>query len=125
MEHTQPMPAEITPALQQRIEAFREEHAGDELGGVASRVLFEDERVRIWEMTLEPGECSDLHRHDHDYYLAILSGDLVAGVGHEDFGVWHVPKAGNTIGLGKGATEWAVNVGQETYREILIELKDS
>jgi quercetin dioxygenase-like cupin family protein len=125
MKHTQPVPAEITPAIEQRISAFREKHANDELGGVASRVVFEDARVRIWEMTLEPGECSDLHVHEHDYYLAILSGDLVAGVGRDDFGVWHVPEGGNTIGLARGATEWAFNVGEVTYREILIELKDT
>jgi SAM-dependent methyltransferase len=33
---------------------------------VGSAVLFENDRVRVWEMTLDPGETCDLHRHRHD-----------------------------------------------------------
>ena len=70
-----------------------------------------------------------LHRHDHEYYLVIDSGDLVAGVcpkgGPMDFFVGKVPKGGNTVRVPKGNTEWAYNVGNETYHEILIELLDT
>src|SRR5207249_9172710 len=48
------------------------------LGGVASRVLFENERVRIWEMDLAPGASSDVHRHDVDYVLVQIEGDRIA-----------------------------------------------
>ena len=34
------------------------------LGEVATKVLFENDRVRVWEMRLEPGESSPVHRHD-------------------------------------------------------------
>jgi quercetin dioxygenase-like cupin family protein len=124
MKHTTPVPAEITPELKQRIDAFREAHRGDALGGVASRVIFEDDKVKIWEMVLEPGEGSDLHTHEHDYYLAILEGDLIAGVWKDSEGVWYVPPEGNTVSNAKGGTEWAFNVGEKTYREILVELKE-
>ena len=49
-----------------RLERFREAHRNDPLGGVGGSVLWEDERVKIWELVLEPGEASALHRHDHD-----------------------------------------------------------
>ena len=94
-----------------------------------TRVLFEDDKVRIWEMKLEPGEHSDLHRHDHDYYLCIFSGDLVAGIppkgGPMDPFVGKIPPIGNTVGIPKGGTEWALNVGEKTYHEILVELKNT
>ena len=125
MKHTPPEIVESTPEITQRIEAFRAAHAGEPLGGVASRVLFEDERVRIWEMTLEPGEASALHHHEHDYYLAISSGDLIAGVGEDSFNVFRIPEEGNTVGVSHGGTEWAYNVGEKTYREVLFELKDT
>ena len=80
MRYTEPEYAEITPELSERLEKFREEHADDPMGGVGTQVLFEDDNVRIWEMRLEPGEHSDLHHHEHDYYLAVFSGDLVAGI---------------------------------------------
>ena len=127
MRHTEPEYAELTPDLRERLEKFRAEHANDELGGVGTRVLFEDDDVRIWEMELEPGAHSDLHHHEHDYYLVIDSGDLVAGIPPKDsamdFFVGKVPPEGNTVRVPKGGTEWALNVGQKRYHEILIELK--
>jgi mannose-6-phosphate isomerase-like protein (cupin superfamily) len=129
MKFSVPEFVELTPAMRERLEKFREEHANDPIGNVADRVLFEDERVRIWEMKLEPGEASDLHHHQHDYYLIILSGDLVAGVTPKgspmDSFVGKVPAAGNTVPVPKGGTEWAYNVGKKTYYEFLIELKNT
>ncbi len=128
MEFSVPEYAEMTPELKERIEKFRAEHKDDPIGGVGSRVLFEDDHVRIWEMKLEPGEASDLHHHAHDYYLIILSGDLVAGVPPEGMGdpfVGKIPEKGNTVPVPKGGTEWAFNVGTKTYYEFLVELKNT
>ena len=50
---------EPTPQLRARLEQFREDHEGDPVGDIATRVLFEDDRVRIWELHLEPGEASE------------------------------------------------------------------
>ena len=113
--------------MKARIEHFREEHADDPLGGIGGQVIFEDDRVRMWELVLEPGEASALHRHDHDYYLIVLEGDYVAGVTPpgspvEPF-VGRVPEAGNIVSVPKGGLEWAFNVGEKTYREVIVELK--
>jgi len=127
MIHTEPEYVDITPELQERLEKFRKERTGDPVGNVADTVLYEDDDVRIWEMTLQPGEHSDLHHHEHEYFLVIDSGDLVAGVmpegGPMDWFVGKVPPQGNTVRVPKGNTEWAFNVGEKTYHEILIELK--
>ena len=129
MIHTEPDFLEVTPAQKERMDRFYEEHKDDKLGNIASRVLFEDHHVRIWEMKLEPGEASDKHHHDHDFYLVILQGDLIAGVTPEDSEVENfvarVPKDGNTVPIPKGGTEWAFNIGNETFHEVLIELKDT
>jgi quercetin dioxygenase-like cupin family protein len=127
MIHSPPEFVDITEEMRARLARFREEHENDPLGGVGGTVLWEDDRVKIWELVLEPGESSDLHRHDHDYYLVIMEGDFVAGVsknqGDVPFFVGKVPAKGNTVSIPKGATEWAYNVGEKTYREILVELK--
>ena len=127
MIHTTPEFIDLTPEMQARIDRFREEHRDDPIGNVAGTLLWEDDRVKVWELVLEPGEASDLHRHDHDYYLVIMEGDLVAGVSPAQSDVpsfvGKVPPQGNTVAIPKGATEWALNVGDKTYREILVELK--
>jgi hypothetical protein len=127
--YSEPQYGELTPELREQLDKFREEHKDDPMGGVGSNILFEDDNVRIWDLVLAPGEASDLHHHEHDYYLVILSGDVVAGVPPKDSGmdpfIGVIPEGGNTVPVPKGGTEWAVNIGKETYSEILIELKNT
>jgi hypothetical protein len=100
------------------------------LGDVATKLLFENERVRIWEMRLAPGEEGDVHRHDLDYVLVQIEGDRMAVVPEPDSGGSYRRYLeadvfpGNAIFIGRGGIEKARNVGRERYREILIELKD-
>jgi beta-alanine degradation protein BauB len=94
------------------------------LGDVGTSVLMENDRVKIWEMDLAPGEESAEHRHDMDYILVILEGDRVAGIstdGRDD--IYADVQPGLTVYMNKGGTEIARNIGAKRYREILIELK--
>lgn len=126
---TAPVFIDLTPEMKARLDKFRDEHEGDPLGNVGGRIIFEDDRVRMWELILEPGEASDFHRHDYDYYLIIFEGDYVAGVTPKESSVesfvGKVPEAGNTVSIPKGGIEWAYNVGEQTYREVIVELKQS
>jgi mannose-6-phosphate isomerase-like protein (cupin superfamily) len=106
--------------------AFRAAHAGAVLGPVAGSILFEDQRVRVWSMTLAPGEASPLHHHDVDYLIVLVAGDRIAAVPGPDSPLPAREAAvtpGRTVFLRAGETEWAVNTGSSEYREILIELK--
>ena len=103
---------------------------GSEEGPGGGPLLFENERVRIWEMALEPGERSPLHTHALDYLLIQIEGDRIAVEPHpasageyrEFFETDVVP--GAAIFLERGGVEWAVNTGNRHWREICIELKD-
>jgi mannose-6-phosphate isomerase-like protein (cupin superfamily) len=98
---------------------------GKVLGDVATKLLSENERVKIWEMDLAPGEESAEHRHDLDYILVILEGDKIAAIctdGRDNIDAEVHP--GLTVFVPKGGTEIAKNTGQGRYYEILIELKD-
>jgi hypothetical protein len=100
------------------------------LGDVATRLLFENERVRVWQMKLEPDAESATHRHDLDYLLVQVAGDRIAAVPEPDSRGPYTEyfesdvKPGRTVFISRGGVETARNVGAETYREILIELKD-
>ena len=41
-------------------------------GYVGSKVIYDDQNVRIWNFTLEPGEMTSMHRHDNDYYFVAI-----------------------------------------------------
>jgi mannose-6-phosphate isomerase-like protein (cupin superfamily) len=103
---------------------------GARFGDVGTRVLFENDRVRVWEMVLEPGERSALHRHELDYLLVFFEGDRIGvevdpsstGPYRDDL-QFDVPH-GRCVYVERGGVETAVNVGSSRYRELLIELKD-
>jgi hypothetical protein len=99
------------------------------LGTVGTRLLMENDRVRIWELDLPPGGRSAPHRHDLDYVIVQLDGDRIAAMPEPDTqGAFRdyieadvIP--GKTRFVARGGVETAINVGQRRYREILIELK--
>ena len=100
------------------------------LGEIANRVIFENERVRIWEMRMPAGEIGPPHRHALDHILVQISGDRMAVVPEADSaGPYReyleaevVP--GQIFYVTRGGVERAKNVGEREYHEILIELKD-
>jgi beta-alanine degradation protein BauB len=102
------------------------------LGDIATKVLFENDRVRVWEMRLDPGEVSDVHEHELDYIMIQISGDKMSAKMEPDSGgPWgHLGEVegdvapGNVLYAERGGIERAVNNGQETFHEIVVELKD-
>jgi quercetin dioxygenase-like cupin family protein len=56
---------------------------------VGSSVVFENDRVRVWEMTLAPGEHCDYHQHHHDHVILY-------------------PGAGRMRGQEYGGAEWGL-----------------
>jgi hypothetical protein len=99
------------------------------LGDVATRVLFENERVRIWELDLAPGQRSATHRHALDYVIVQIAGDRIAAMPEPDTAGAFRDYIEADVAPGKarfvahGGIETAINVGQRRYHEILIELK--
>lgn len=99
-------------------------------GDVATTLLFENDRVRIWEMRLEPGEDGALHEHELDHILVQISGDRMAvvpdpkskSVYNEYLEADVVP--GQHFYIERGGIEVARNIGKQPFHEILIELKD-
>jgi hypothetical protein len=101
-----------------------------QLGPVGTKVVFEDERVRVWVLDLAPGERSAVHRHELDHLLIQIRGDRIAvepepdAVGpHQEYLEAEVIP-GMVVHIPKGGVETAVNVGAEPYYEIIVELKN-
>jgi mannose-6-phosphate isomerase-like protein (cupin superfamily) len=93
-------------------------------GNVATRLLLENERVRIWEMLLRPGEASDLHQHTMDYVLCIVEGASIDADRPTGESMRFPVRPGQAVFVPRGGVERAVNRSDTTFREILVELKD-
>jgi hypothetical protein len=65
-------------------------------GCVGQRLISENERVRVWEIRLKPGERFGFHRHVLDYFwTAVMAGCARAHV-NDGTTVEHTYKAGET-----------------------------
>jgi hypothetical protein len=99
------------------------------LGDIGSKVLYEDDAVRVWRLKLAPGEESPVHRHEVDHLLIQVAGDRIAvipepdteGPFTEEMAADVIP--GALVHVAKGGVERARNVGAKDYLEIIVELK--
>jgi quercetin dioxygenase-like cupin family protein len=99
------------------------------LGPIGTKVLYEDEHVRVWRLALAPGQESAIHRHDLDHLLIQVAGDRIAVVPEadtegpftEELAADVVP--GAVVHVTRGGVERARNVGREPYLEVIVELK--
>lgn len=101
------------------------------LGGVGTKVIYEDDEVRVWRLKLAPGEESPIHRHELDHLLIQVRGDRIAVIPEPDTqGPYtEVLEAdvvpGAVIRVPRGGVERARNVGSQPYLEVIVELKGS
>ena len=55
------------------------------LGEIATELIFENERVKMWALIVDPGEKSDWHLHELDYMVVNLEADEVT----RELGGWY------------------------------------
>jgi predicted metal-dependent enzyme (double-stranded beta helix superfamily) len=102
---------------------------GRVFGDIGTKVVYEDDAVRVWRLTLAPGEESPIHRHDLDHLLIQVRGDRIAvipepdtqGPYTEELAADVVP--GAVVHVQRGGIERARNVGSDACLEIIVELK--
>jgi hypothetical protein len=98
---------------------------------IATKVVYEDDEVRVWKQLVPAGDDIAKHEHKHDYFLLNVSGEgplqveFHDGTGgqlgaHFEFS----PKPGTADFVRKGHIENAHNAGDD-YHAILVELKKS
>ena len=109
------------------------------MAGVGTKVVFEDDKIKVWEFTLEPGEKTPVHTHEMDYIFYVIDGTTLEVFDADDEYLGPLPVAdGDVVALklvdgelvveGKEdirvpATHSARNGGPNRYREVLIEKK--
>lgn len=91
---------------------------------VGTKLLFENDRVRVWDLRLQPGESTGLHRHETDYlYVVIGDGTLQGRDGAGKDKPVNAMADGDVVFRdidGEDIHE-AINVGQTPWRNIVVE----
>ena len=104
--------------------------ADRQLGDIGTKLLLENDRVRVWEVRLAPGEEGAVHQHVLDHLLIQVAGDRIAVVPEPDsegpfrqyLAADVVP--GAVVEVARGGIEAARNIGTQPYVEVIVELKD-
>ena len=47
---------------------------------IGTRLLFENDRVRVWDLQLAPGESTGVHRHTNDYLYVVIGDGMLQTV---------------------------------------------
>lgn len=95
---------------------------------VGTRLLFENDRVRVWDLRLEPGESTGLHRHETDFlYVVIGDGELQTVFPDGTSDPPRLMQDGEVRfrEVNGESVHAALNTGDKPWRNIVVELKDS
>ncbi|HIL80979.1 MAG TPA: hypothetical protein EYG54_06935 [Myxococcales bacterium] len=109
------------------------------MADVGTRVVFEDDKIKVWEFNLEPGEQTPVHTHTLEYIFYVIDGTTLevfdadnnplAPLELSDGDVVPLRLEGDELvvigneSLRVPVTHWVRNAGPNRYREILIEKK--
>ena len=98
---------------------------------VGTRLLFENERVRVWDLALAPGESLEKHIHHLDYFFVVEAGGLIRFADpdqsadaqdiqfEDDQVVWVA------VGPEGKVDNRLTNIGTKRHRNYVVELKQA
>jgi hypothetical protein len=96
---------------------------------VGTRMMFENDRVRVWDLALEPGESFAEHIHRLDYFYIVESGGLIRFAdpdgpgGHRDVQFVDDQVAFRLVGPSGKIDHGLTNIGTKRHRNFVIELR--
>lgn len=96
---------------------------GTVLGKIGDEVIFENERIRVWRLTLAPNGVQPWHQHDLPYLVVPLTpGDnFMRFADGRERPTKETP--GEVMWREAGIPHELTNRGQATYSNVLIEFK--
>jgi beta-alanine degradation protein BauB len=99
--------------------------SGKKLGPIGDRILFENEHVRVWIVSLEPGGKQPWHKHYLPYLIVCLT-EGKSEIVFED-GTVRKPteRPGDVIWREPGEIHELHNKADWKYQNILVEIKST
>jgi len=93
------------------------------VGGVATRMIYENDEVRVWEMDVAAGERFPHHHHALEY-LFYVTAPAVLTVNRHGVAPYDIDARERALYTYPGnKSETFINNGPGPYREVLVELK--
>ncbi len=96
---------------------------------VGTRLLFDNERVRVWDLALEPGGTLEKHIHRCDYFFLVESGGLIRFADPDNPADYHDVQFNDdevvwvAVGPEGKVDNRLTNIGTKRHRNYVVELK--
>jgi len=94
---------------------------------VGTKLLFENDRVRVWDLRLQPGETTPMHRHECDYLYVVVGDGELQRVDPDGTRAPAVRRRDGEVVFHTVENEYthaAHNAGSTPWRNIVVELKN-
>ncbi|MDP9317233.1 MAG: cupin domain-containing protein [Chloroflexota bacterium] len=96
---------------------------------VGTRLLFENDRIRVWDLALAPGESLEKHIHRLDFCFIVVQGGSLRHVdpdnpANDQDVQYHADQIVFIEADGGLIHHRLINVGTTPYRNYVIELKE-
>ena len=96
---------------------------------VGTRLMFENEHVRVWDLALAPGESLEKHIHRRDYFFVVESGGLIRfadpdnPADYQDVQFKDDDVVWVTVGPEGKVDNRLTNIGTKRHRNYVVEFK--
>lgn len=96
---------------------------------VGTRLMYENERVRVWDLALAPGEQLERHIHRLPYFFVVESGGLIRFSNPDDEREYEdVQFEDDQVTFVEVSEDGKVdnrltNIGEKRHRNYVVELK--
>src|SRR5262245_44984723 len=89
-----------------------------------AKKLIDNERVTVWDFTLEKGKVAELHQHMYDTVVVELADSTVRNAGSDRIAHDGVRRLGQVGFTDKGAVDMQGTTSDTPRHTIFVELKD-
>jgi hypothetical protein len=108
------------------LDAFAQELNAEKNFKVGTRMLLENDRVKVWEIVLKPGERAPFHWHTHTYFYVCAEGGRVRTRFSNGYYVEGDEEPGGAAFMEHSSENPGIhdleNVGETTVRYTTVEL---
>jgi beta-alanine degradation protein BauB len=91
---------------------------------IGTDLIFEDDRVRIWEIVLDPGQEAAVHTHHLDYTTVVVEGGVVERLNADGTTDRREVQPGDIQRWYQSTARHGLrNVGTTRFRNVIVEVK--
>jgi quercetin dioxygenase-like cupin family protein len=97
----------------------------EKLQPIGTKVLFEDDEIRVWKLDLPAGEATPIHEHEHDYVFVVVAGGSTETIARDGSSERSTDRRGDAVHHEAPLVHRLRNIGDSRYVNVIVEFLQS